>query len=399
MAKKRLPLVVSIQLVLALTLGCGSSNMMAPPPPPPPKAEFLYVMTVQPPSNAQLLAFKLDLATGTLSSPSTTATPLTPGVAVDPASKFLYVSDPNPVAPAIDIFSIDPKTGSLTPDGAIVLTHICPFCPPISTPGALAMESKGQFLYYGSNFFGPGVSEVIGGLSVNAATGALNEVPNSPFPADDVPYAVLVDPSGHFVYTENMPNLLVFPFHLQSVSGFSIDASTGALAPMPGSPFIPPVNADLTGIAIHPTGKFTYASTGTTANGILGWSIDSTTGALMALPASPFAVGTTPIGVTIDPAGKFLYASNGASEGILGFTIDAASGVLNPMSGSPFDRSVVSLECVIDPSGKLLAAVDARNKAITLFSIDSSTGALTQVGSSTSNGGISLSLVMAKAPQ
>jgi len=395
MAKKHLPLVVSIQILLALTLGCGSSNMV----PPPPKAEFLYVMTLPPSSGAQLLAFKLDPATGTLGSPSTTATPLTLGVAVDPASKFLYVSDPDPVTPAIEIFSIDPKTGSLTPDGAFVLTGICPLCPPVNGPGALTMDSKGKLLYYGSESFGGGLSEVIGGLSVNAATGALNAVPNSPFPADDVPYGVLVHPSGHFVYTENTPNPPVFPFALQSVSGFSIDPSTGTLTPMSESPFSPPVNADLTGFAIHPSGKFMYASAGTAANGILAWSIDSTTGALSVLPASPFAAGTTPIGVTIDPAGKFLYASNGGGGGISGFTIDAASGGLNPMSGSPFDMSAVLLECVIDPSGKLLAAVDAKNKAITLFSIDSSTGALTQVGTPTSIGGISLSLVMAKAPQ
>jgi len=398
MAKKDLPLLVSIQILLALTLGCGSSNM-PPPPPPPPKAEFLYVMTLPPSSDAQLLAFKLDPATGTLSSPSTTATPLTLGVAVDPASKFLYVSDPNPVAPAIDIFSIDPKTGSLTPDGAFVLTGICPLCPPVNGPGALAMDSKGKLLYYGSESFGGGLSEVIGGLSVNAATGALNGVPNSPFPADDVPYGVVVYPSGHFVFTENTLNPPVFPFPLQSISGFSIDSSTGELAPMPVSPFTPPVNADLTGFAIHPNGRFMYASAGAAANGILAWSIDSTTGALSVLPASPFAAGTTPIGVTIDPAGKVLYASNGVGGGISGFTIDAASGALTPMSGSPFDMSAVLVECVVDPSGKLLAAVDAKNKAITLFSIDSSTGTPTQLGSPTSIGGISLSLVMAKAPQ
>jgi 6-phosphogluconolactonase (cycloisomerase 2 family) len=142
-----------------------------------------------------------------------------------------------------------------------------------------------------------------------------------------------------------------------------------------------------------------YASAGAAANGILAWSIDSTTGALSVLPASPFAAGTTPIGVTIDPAGKVLYASNGVGGGISGFTIDAASGALTPMSGSPFDMSAVLVECVVDPSGKLLAAVDAKNKAITLFSIDSSTGTPTQLGSPTSIGGISLSLVMAKAPQ
>ena len=399
MAKKHLPLVVSLQFLLALTLGCGSSNTM-PPPPPAPKSEFLYLMTFQPPApNARLMTFKLDPTTGILSSPSTMAVPLTFGVAVDPTSRFLYSSDGNFLAPAINIFSIDPKTGSLAPDGTFLLTSICNLCPPASAPGALAIDAKGAFLYYGSSSFGNGLSEEIGGLSVTAATGTLNLVTGSPFPADDVPFGVLVHPSGHFFYTENTPNALVFPLPLRSVSGFSIDPSTGALAPMLGSPFTPPVDADLTAFAIHPTGKFMYASAGSAANGIVAWNIDSTTGSLTALAASPFATGTTLYGVTITPSGKFLYSPNGANGGISGFTIDSASGALAPISGSPFDASVWWGECVIDPSGKLLVAVDGKNKAIELFSIDSSTGALTRLGNPTPIGAVAVSVVMTKAPQ
>ena len=399
MAWKHLPLLLSIEFLLTAILGCGSSNMMAPPPPPPPsKSEFLYAMTFQPPTTAQLLAFKLDLSTGTLSAPSTTAVPLSLGIVVDPASKFLYLSDGNPVAPAIDIFSIDPKTGSLTTDGAFLLTAVCVLCPPPSGPGALAMDSMGKFLYYGSSSFGNGVAQGIGALTVTAATGALNQVPGSPFAADDVPIIVLVHQSGHFFYTENTPITPVFPLALQSVSGFSIDSGTGALAPVLGSPFIPPVNGELAGFALDPTGKFMYAGTGTAASGILAWSIDSTTGALTALPASPFAAGATTAGITIDPSGKFLYASNGGGGGILGFTIDAGSGALTPMSGSPFDSAVVIGNQIVDPSGTILVAVDGKNSAITLFTIDSSTGALTPLGKPTTVTGVPLSLVMAKAP-
>jgi 6-phosphogluconolactonase len=232
---------------------------------------------------------------------------------------------------------------------------------------------------------------------VNSTTGSLSLVPGSPFPADDVPVIVHVHPSGQFVYTENTPNLPTSPFTLQSVSGFSID-STGALASVPGSPFTPPMNADLTGFAVHPTGKFLYASTGPAANGILGWSIDSTTGALTVLPASPFAAGTTPAGVVIDPLGKFVYASNGVGGGISGFTVDAASGALTPMSGSPFDASVVLANPVLDPLGRVLVAVDGLHNTITIFAINPTTGALTQLGNPTSVSGIPVSLTIIKAP-
>jgi len=398
MAKKLLPLVVSIQFLLALTLGCGSSNMM-PPPPPVSQSEFLYATTFDPQgTNSKLMTFKLDLETGVLSSTSNVAMPPTFGVVADPASKFLYLSDPNPMLHAIDIDSIDPKSGLLTPDGGFVLDNgICPFCPPISGPGPLTMDSKGKFLYYGSNTFGGGLSEVIGGLSVNSSNGSLSLVPGSPFAADGVPFGVLIHPSGHFLYTENLPTTAPV-FAVQSISGFSID-STGALTPVPGSPFTPPVNADAPGFAMHPTGKFLYASAGAAGNGILAWSVDSTTGVLTPLPASPFVAGTTPVGVAMNPSGKFLYSSNGVGGGIWGFTVDAGSGALTPMSGSPFNPSTVVSECVSDPSGKFLVAMDSKNKAIIVFSINSSTGALSPIGNPVPVGAITLSLVLAKAPQ
>ena len=104
MAEKHLPLIVSIPILLVMTLGCGSSNMMAPPPPKP-QSEFLYALTIQLPTlSSQLLAFRLDPSTGVLSSSATMTVPISLGIAADPASKFLYLSDPNPVAPAIRNF-------------------------------------------------------------------------------------------------------------------------------------------------------------------------------------------------------------------------------------------------------------------------------------------------------
>jgi 6-phosphogluconolactonase len=395
MAYKHSSLAVAIPVLLVMSVGCGSSNMMAPPPKT--QSEFLYAQTVQVPSlDSQLLVFKLDPSTGVLSSSTTTTVPIGLGIAADPASKFLYLSDPNFVAPAIDIFSIDQNTGSLTANGALLLTNICAFCPPPSAPGALAMDSNGKFLYYGSASFG-GVSEGIGALAVNGTTGALGLVPGSPFPADDVPVVVHVHPSGHFVYTENVTNSLSVSFALQSVSGFSVDSSTSALTPVPGSPFTPPANGGVTGFAIHPAGTFLYASTGTAANGILAWSIDSTTGALTPLPASPFAAGTTSGSVMIDPLGKFLYASNGLG-GISGFTVDTVSGALTPMSGSPFDASVVFANSALDPLGRLLVAVDGMQDSITVFAINPTTGALSPLGSPTSVGALPLSLTIVKAP-
>jgi 6-phosphogluconolactonase (cycloisomerase 2 family) len=398
MTKTHLTLLLAVQLLLAFSLGCGSSGTMSPPPPPPSQSDFVYISTfpVPPDFNSQLMSFKLDLATGALKSTSTgTVSLLAFGLAVDPATKFLYVSDSDPVAPAIDIFSIDPKTGAPTPNGAFSLTMICPFCAPVSGPGSLAMDPKGKFFYYGSSASG-GVTEVVGGLS-GAGTASLNTVPGSPFAADDTPFNVQVHPNGNYLYTVNVSNP---PALSTSISGFSIDSSTGALTPVPGSPFKIPLNANVSGFAIHPSGRYIYVSTAGAANGILAWSIDTIAGTLAVLPASPFAPGTTPVGIAIDPTGKFLYSSNAVSGGgISGFTIDTGSGSLTSMAGSPFDTGALLTAPAIDPSGKFLISFDVHNKAIVIFSIDTATGSIQRIGSPTPLDVFPAVLTVAKAPQ
>jgi 6-phosphogluconolactonase (cycloisomerase 2 family) len=301
------------------------------------------------------------------------------------------------VANAIGIFTIDPNTGVPTQTSVFSLTVICPFCLPPSGPGELTLNPSGKFLYYASSTLGGGVSQGIGALAVDSAAGTLSVVTGSPFPADQAPFIVRVHPSGHFLYTENLDasggNIL-----LQSLSVFSIDSSTGALAPVLGSPFIPPVNATIGGLAVHPSGKFLYATSGMTANGILGWSIDGTTGGLTVLTGSPFQVGAAIYSAGFDPAGKFLYATAGPAGGILGFAVDPNSGALTPIPGSPFSSGSFLGGPTVEPSGRFLFAEDPTKHAIVGFTIDSATGALAALGSPATLGAQPISLTIVKAP-
>ena len=389
MASGHLWPIICIPVLLIAMSGCGA----APPP------EFLYAVSVSVTPNTvvtQLSTFKVDSFTGALSPTSTIMLGSEAGIAADPASRFLYLSDPS--ANAIDIFSIDPVTGALTGNGGLLLTLINQ---PSSVPGALALDPSGRFLYYGS-FISAGL---IGALAVNSTTGALSVVAGSPFPADQVPSSVLVHPSGQFVYTEDVKagSTPASGFTLVSISGFAVDSSTGALAPLSGSPFLVPVNADFAGFAMHPSGKFLYASTGIAANGILAWSVDAATGSLTVLPGSPFEAGVATFDPALDPEGKFLYVSAGAtggllgSGGILGFKVDANSGALTPLASSPFSSGTALLDLVVDPSGRFLFAANPQNSAIAGFNLDATTGALTALGP-TSVGAEPVSLTIVKAP-
>src|SRR5205085_5276504 len=85
-------------------------------------------------------------------------------------------------------------------------------------------------------------------FSINAATGALTQISGSPFTAGANPNSVAVDPSGEFAYVANSAST--------SISGYTITPSTGALTAIAGSPFSAPVGSLPRAVTVHPNGKF-----------------------------------------------------------------------------------------------------------------------------------------------
>jgi hypothetical protein len=132
-----------------------------------------------------------------------------------------------------------------------------------------------------------------------------------------------VDPTGKFAYVANLFS--------NNVSGYTINATTGALTAISGSPFAAGVFPD--SVAVDPTGKFAYVGNAV-SNNVSGYTINATTGALTAISGSPFAGGMGV--VAVDPTGKFAYVTNQASNNVSGYTINATTGALTAISGSPF---------------------------------------------------------------
>jgi 6-phosphogluconolactonase len=406
------PFVSLIGLLVLAGCGGGSSSIVPSQPTPSAKPAFLYVRTLAgaPPSESfNVAAFKLDPSTGTLTATATIPiTQLAFGFTVDPTGKFLYISDLGVPGGVINIFSIDPNSGAPNQKGQFnPTTVICSFgCPPpVNGPGPLAMDPTGKFLFYGSSTFGV-TNQVVGSLAVDS-TGNLTATPGSPFPADYMPVKVAVHPTGKFVYTENIASSIIFGnttggtdpqpplFELKNISGFSV-AANGVLAPIPGSPFVPPPGSSFADLVFHPSGKFVYLTNSGSSN-ILGWSVDNTTGALTTLPGTPVSPGTLFGTGVIHPNGKFLYLPS-IIGGITGFSIDANTGALAQLSGSPFavDQRYISL--VIDPTGQSLFVGDFTHNTLVEYKIDATTGALTISGSATPVGGQPESIAIVKAP-
>ena len=135
----------------------------------------------------------------------------------------------------------------------------------------------------------------------------------------------MTDPTGSFVYTGLLTT--------GQVAGFSINATTGALTPVPGSPF-PAGNNPLSLAAVN---NFLYVSNFTDGT-ISGYSINPTNGALTALAGSPFAIHGGPL--VASPFGGFLYTTG--PGGLLAFSINPQTGALTQVgSAVPYGGATV----------------------------------------------------------
>jgi 6-phosphogluconolactonase (cycloisomerase 2 family) len=226
---------------------------------------------------------------------------------------------------------------------------------------------------YSANF-----DNTIASYTVDAVTGQLRST--GFVLAGTRPNAVAVTPSNAFVYASN--------FGSGNISGYST-GSSGALTPIPGSPFAG--EPDAFAITIHPTGKFLYvANANSKSNNISGYTINTATGGLTAMSGSPFQADFDTRALVIDPTGKFLYAANASSNDVSAYTIDSATGVLTQITGSPFalpGGASVPQSLAIDPAGKFVFVGDTASSDICVFSTNSATGALTVVTGSPFNTG------------
>jgi len=274
------------------------------------------------------------------------------------SNQFLYVS--NPAAPiggtsSIDAWTIDPSTGALkTVSGS-------PFSlEPLSYAAGLATNAPAQVLYVGD-------AGRIDALKADA-TGGLSPILGSPFPAGTNLY-LTVDPLNRFLFaSDDTPP--------GNVLAFTIDASSGGLTAVQGSPFptIPGYvgNTQPSEIVVDPSGSFVY--TGLLATGQVAAFAIMPSGALNPVPGSPFAAGKGPIALAT--VNSFLYVSNAQDGTISGYSISSTTGVLTPLANSPFPIHGGALAA--SPFGGFLYT--SGSGGLLTLSIDS-TGALSQVGS------------------
>jgi 6-phosphogluconolactonase (cycloisomerase 2 family) len=207
-------------------------------------------------------------------------------------------------------------------------------------------------------------------FSVDATTGALAEVAGSPFPTGgNGGVALAMHPSGRTLYVVSQAS--------HDIAALTIAAGTGALSAL-GVPVSVPVGQGRA--AVDPSGKFLYQLE-LYGGVVVGFSIDGT-GALTPLASSPFACGTQPAAIAFDPKGAFVFVANLSSNNLSAYRINSSTGALTQVAGSPFGTGLGPSGVTVDPAGRRVLVVNGYAGSASVFSLDASTGALTQVAGS-----------------
>ena len=233
-----------------------------------------------------------------------------------------------------------------------------------TTISAVALSAGTQSFAYVANYNSNDVSA----YAINAGSGVLTAVSGSPFAAGTQPTFVTVTPAGKFAYVANGNS--------NNISAYAIDPTTGVLIGVPGSPFTTGFNPQ--SVNVDPTGKFAYA-VNQGSDTVSVYTVNSATGALTGVSGSPFATGMQPGSMTVTPTGRFAYVSNLASQSISGYAIDPVTGALTAVPGSPFFTGYNPYSVTLDPTGQFLYAANYDSNNVSAYTVNATTGALTAV--------------------
>jgi 6-phosphogluconolactonase (cycloisomerase 2 family) len=229
---------------------------------------------------------------------------------------------------------------------------------------------------------------VTSGFAINASAKAL-----APIPAtvdSSTPLQLVFEPSGHFTYGAGTDG---------SIHIYSVDSVSGVLSPSGlsgiaagGLPSFVPNVTSIGQSVIDPTGRFLYVvDDGTNFVNAFSINVDPTSpnyGNLSAIGAA-VATGSFPFGAAITPNGKFLYVtdSNSTASSISAYQIDATNGGLTPITLTASQLTTLNTPeiPVIDPAGQFLFVPNNGTSTVTAFSISATTGDLTRVGTTDIN--------------
>jgi len=228
--------------------------------------------------------------------------------------------------------------------------------------------------------------QVLDGFQVDSASGAISAVPpTAAQPLNGAPNGLAADPAGRFLYVSYAYfNANGQTYGEQGLQEFSLDATTGAITEIPGSPL-----AASGPLITNHAGTLLYLGSAAVAGGALTiYAIDQQTGALSLSSAQGPAFGPA---MAMDPQGRFLFtAGGGVSGNEIGVdALDPATGAGTAVGATPATGPNFIVALAVDPAGKHLFALgqigQPAQPAVQSFVVNAD-GSLTATGAPQSAG-------------
>ena len=377
---------------LAVLIAASAPLILLTPAPAAKKAAansryLTYVGTYTTKTDSKgIYAYEFDADTGKLTPKGVAAETRDPSwVAVHPSGKFLYAANEAGQASTVSAFAIDAKTGKLA-----LLNQL----PSLGEdPCYLSFDKTGKYVFVANYSSGTiavfpiladgRLGEHTALVKDQGATGPNKERQGGPHAhwietSPDNRFALVADlgldevliyrfDAKKGILSRNDPPLMTVPALLASSwRGANVNPGAGPRH-----------------FVFHPQGKFGYVVNEMDAT-VMAFSYQRNNGTLSFLQT----IATLPKGfsgrndaaeIAVHPNGKFHYASNRGDESITIFAIDPAKGTLtfvaHVLTGGKEPRHFA-----IDPSGKYLLAENQLSNNLVVFKIDGATGGLRPTG-------------------
>lgn len=331
-----------------------------------PSGQFLYVTNA---SSNSLSAFRIDGLTGSLTplagSPYATCQAPT-SVTTDPRGRVVYVA--NTQSSSVSVFVIEPVTGILTANGVFTL----PSLPPrgIGVPSSVAVDGQTLYVLDANNSvrWDCPIDQTTGAVSCRSGRGFYGFAPGY----ETTPIQLV---ANTFVVNHGSNTVA-------NIEGAGLAVATRT------NPISMAITRGTSAVEYVPRFLYAVNNRGGSPTTISAYSVAPDSGTLTAVTGAPFATGTSmPLGsMAVHPTGRFIYATSSSDSRIYGFGVDV-NGILASVSGSPYIRTGglganLPEPAVIEPSGRFLYAFNSGSGTLSGYAIAQATGSLTQLGGS-----------------
>ncbi|MDM7922588.1 MAG: beta-propeller fold lactonase family protein [Pyrinomonadaceae bacterium] len=332
----------------------------------PAMAGYLYVLNVQNGAPARIYGYDSDPETGALSPlagfPVTTSAIgtgnlLSESMAVDSENARLYIVNDGPNT--LSVYAIDTKSGALTE---------MPYSPvqlPVATWATVAVHPSGSPVIVGGSY-----------TSSSGVAASFNVDEDGVIGADGSPFSLgratafssSFSADGNFYYAGG--------YALTSLmSGHAVDAATGIMTALAGSPFNSGGSRPR-GFAAHPDGRLFLVDSGSKMR-----AYTTSAGVPTGVAGNPFNAVSGSIDSVAHPGGGYILSvgTNAGQVAAYQITGSGQNTTPTPVSAAPTGGSYASM-LTMTRTGDLVFAGNSVSRNVAAFRFDDATGALTLLG-------------------